>query len=117
MAAAQGSWERVCQDVIGNRKVRDRGSALRQSLVVTPVLTSLSPLSFASRGLQGCVAEMKAALRLGKSVIVDRCHCSVQQREDFLRAAASFGAPCHAIVFELPLDESWARRPSATIGF
>ena len=109
MAAAQGSWERVCQDVIGNRKVRHHGSALRQFLLVAPVLTplslSVSPLSFASRGLQGCVAEMKAALRLGKSVIVDRCHCSVRQREDFLRAAASFGAPCHAIVFELPLDE------------
>eukprot|EP00850_Spirogloea_muscicola_P000964 SM000003S11209 [mRNA] locus=s3:1554112:1555063:- [translate_table: standard] len=45
---------------------------------------------------------VEAALRLGQSVLIDRCNMTVEQRSDFLALARASGAEAHAVFLDLP---------------
>ena len=49
-----------------------------------------------------CLEKARQALRAGRCVVVDRCHCEPAQRAPFLRVAHDHGAAAHALVLALP---------------
>ena len=49
-------------------------------------------------------AATREALKMGKSVIVDRMHLTRDQREPFLRIGVDAKVPVHVIVFQPPAD-------------
>jgi DNA 3'-phosphatase len=49
-------------------------------------------------------AETSAALKNGKSVVVDRMHLDVEQRSHFIHLAKQSGVPVHALLLQPPKD-------------
>eukprot|EP00850_Spirogloea_muscicola_P007197 SM000036S13241 [mRNA] locus=s36:107611:111620:+ [translate_table: standard] len=75
-APAGRPWVRICQDVAG---------------------------AGGKRGTRKqCLRKAEAALRLGQSVLIDRCNMTVEQRLDFLALARASGAEAHAVFLDLP---------------
>lgn len=75
-ALAAAGWTRICQDTISPSGRRGTRAA--------------------------CVTAAKTALAAGRRVVIDRCNATVEQRADFIAAAASAAAPVHALHLALP---------------
>ena len=83
-----GGWTRVCQDAITASGRKGTRAA--------------------------CVAAAADVLRAGGRCVIDRCNTTVEQRADFVAAAAAAGAPAHAIHLALAPAACAARATART---
>ncbi|CAE7884684.1 PNKP [Symbiodinium microadriaticum] len=61
------------------------------------------------RSKEACVRAASTCLSQGISVIIDRTNINAEQRAPWVSLAAAQGAVCHALVFDVPLEECCRR--------
>lgn len=61
------------------------------------------------RSKEACLRAASACLDQGLSVIIDRTDINVEQRAPWAQLAKSKGATCHALIFDVPLEECCRR--------
>eukprot|EP00439_Symbiodinium_sp_Y106_P078459 s1099_g17.t1 len=61
------------------------------------------------RSKEACVRAASSCLSQGISVIIDRTNINAEQRAPWVSLAAAQGAVCHALVFDVPLEECCRR--------
>ncbi|KAM0061235.1 putative Macro domain, histidine triad, aprataxin, aprataxin, C2HE/C2H2/C2HC zinc finger [Helianthus debilis subsp. tardiflorus] len=75
MRVSTRPWVRVCQDTIGNGKSGTKAQ---------------------------CLALASTSLKDGKSIFIDRCNLTIEQRADFIKLKESYQVDIHAVVLDLP---------------